>query len=261
MMKKKGKPSLSEIEVSIDEFKPGTELEAVKGFKLGVYGNGGSGKTYLTLATGRKTLLIDTEGNARTIIQQFPKEIRENVLIKEIKTSNDDGDIDFPLACDRFEAAVKTACKFATEHPEDDYLIVIDSISEYWEWLSIWLTMQTDLARSQSGKMIQTEWGRPNKRHANILAMLKNTECDIILIGKAHPVFGDGGKMLDVNDPKWQKGIPFWADICGELSFDGVDTKFKITKNRFGRFYDVISDADYVKIKEHITEKSGVKFD
>lgn len=108
---------------------------------------------------------------------------------------------------------------------------------------------------------MQTEWGRPNKRHADVLEKLKNTECDIILVGKAHPVFGDGGKMMDMNDPKWQKNIPFWADIAGELQYDGIDTKFRITKNRFGRYYDTIKDADYETIKKHITEKSGVKFD
>lgn len=261
MKSKKGSKKASAIEFSIDDFKPGTELEAVKGFKLGVFGNGGSGKTYLTIAPDRNKLIIDTEGNTRTIIQQFPEDIRAKARVLEIKTKDEEGNVDFCLAADRFEAAINTACKIAEENPDDNYLIVVDSISEYWEWLSIWLTLQTDLARAQSGKMMQTEWGRPNKRHADVLEKLKNTECDIILVGKAHPVFGDGGKMMDMNDPKWQKNIPFWADIAGELQYDGIDTKFRITKNRFGRYYDTIKDADYETIKKHITEKSGVKFD
>lgn len=261
MKKKMASKNPAELMFSMEDFKPGTELEAVKGFKLGVYGNGSGGKTYFTIAPDRVKYIIDTEGNTRTIIQHFPEEIRAKTHVIEIKNKDDEGNIDMSLACDRFEAAVKTICKFASDNPDVNGLIVIDSISEYWEWLSIWLTMQTDLARAGSGKMMQTEWGRANKRHAEVLALLKNTEWDVIVIGKAHPVFGDGGKMLDVNDPKWQKGIPFWADVCGELSYDGTDTKFMITKNRLGRFYGTVSDANYGSIKDYISEKSGVKFD
>ena len=261
-MKKSGKKSNTTQMYSIDDFKPVTELESVKGFKLAIFGADKSGKTYFTLNVGKRPVfIIDTEGNSKSISKQFSLEHRENINVLDVDITDDEGKVDLINARFRVEAAIKTVCEYAAEHPEERGLIIIDSISEYWEWCSYWLEHQKDLVRTQSGKMVQTEWGRVNKPHAIVLAELKATGWDIIVTGKAQPVYGSGGQRLDINDPKWQKGIPYWADLTGELIFDGTKTTFKVTSNRYGRYLGEVEEPTYDKVKTYISEKSGVKFD
>ena len=262
MMKKSVKKASGGVVYSMDDFKPITGLESVKGFKLAIFGADKSGKTYFTLANEKRPMfIIDTEGNAKTISKQFSDEHRENISVLDVKITDDDGNVDLINARLRVEAAVKTVCEYANTHRDERGLIVIDSISEYWEWCSIWLEHQKDLVRTQSGKMVQTEWGRVNKPHAEVLAELKATGWDIIVTGKAQPVYGGGGQKLDYNDAKWQKGIPYWADLTGELIYDGDKTTFKVTSNRFGRYLGEVDEPSYDKVKDYISKKSGVKFD
>lgn len=247
-----------------DFFVPSIEISAIDGFKIGVFGKDGVGKTHICATAPGTVFYIDTEGTAMTVISKFPFDVRQRIRVFNVKKKydNDVDIINYPASIELVEEAVDAVYRYTQEHPDEYGTIVIDSASDLWDWLQYWLNIQTDLARAKSGKMIQTEWGRANKRHAKILDMLLKTEWNVILTAQAHPVYGSGGEVTTINDPKWQKGVPFWADVSGELKYENGNATFTIRKCRHDRDLEgsIIEDPTFESIKNFISEKTGIPF-
>lgn len=247
-----------------DFFTPSIEISAIGGFKIGVFGKDGVGKTHICATSPGKVFYIDTEGTAMTVISKFPKDVRQRIQVFNVKKKFDDEVeiIDYSASIDLVEQAVEAIYRYTQEHPDEYGTIVIDSASDLWDWLQYWLSIQTDLVRAKTGKMIQTEWSRPNKRHAGILDILLKTEWNVVLTAQAHPVYGSSGEATSVNDPKWQKRVPFWVDISGELKYDNGRATYTIRKCRHDRSLDgmVIEDPTFDRIVNFVSEKTGLTF-
>lgn len=247
-----------------DFFTPSIEISAINGFKIGLFGKEGTGKTHLASHAPGTVFFIDTEGTAMTVISKFPTDVRNRIRVLNVKTKydNDVDIVNYPESLVLVEQAIETIYHYTRDHPDEHGSIVIDSASDLWNWLQYWLSIQTDLVRAKTGKMIQTEWGRANKRHAKILDMLLKTEWNVILTAQAHPVYGSGGEVTTINDPKWQKGVPFWADVSGELKYENGNATFTIRKCRHDRDLEgsIIEDPTFESIKNFISEKTGIPF-
>lgn len=247
-----------------DFFTPSINISAINGCKIGIFGNAGVGKTHLASHSPGTIFFIDTEGTAMTVIAKLPDDVKKDINILNVKKQYDD-DVDIINYADSItmvEEAIETIYKYTKEHPDEYGTIVIDSESDLWNWLQYWLSIQTDLARAKSGKMIQTEWGRANKRHAKILDILLKTEWNVLLTAQAQPIYGSSGEVTPINDPKWQKGVPYWADITGEIKYENGKSTFVVRKCRHALGLEglVISDPTFDKIVEVLEQKSGLKF-
>lgn len=254
-----------------DYFTISTELPNIEGFRLSIFGESGVGKTHLCANAPGEVFFIDTEGTAKTVIDKQDMDQRKKIRLMNVKQKFTDEVeiINYTATLEGLEKAVDSIYRYTQGDPENGVpkpprgTIVIDSASDLWDWLQFWLSIQTDLARAKSGKMIQTEWQRPNKRHKEILDKLLLTGWNVILTAQAHPVYDSGGQMTTMNDPKWQKGVPFWADVSGELRNKGGETEFVIRKCRHDKFLvgKVVPNPTFESIVKFISDETGLKFD
>lgn len=253
-----------------DFFVPSIDIPTIKGFKLGVFGDAGVGKTHLSAHAPGEKFFIDTEGTSTSVINKFDTDLRKTIKIMDVKKKfvNDADIINYSASLTTIEDAIDAIYYYTQGDVENDVpkppmgTIIIDSGSDVWNWLGFWLSEQTDLARAKSGKMIQTEWQRPNKRHAKILDKLLKTEWNVIITAQAHPQYGDGGQATGINDAKWQKGVPFWCDVSGELKYNNGHATYVIRKCRHDRTLvgQSIEDPTFEKIVQFISDKTGLTF-
>lgn len=251
-----------------DYFTISTDLPNISGFRLSVFGESGIGKTHLCSNAPGEIFFIDTEGTAKMVIDKQPIEKRKCIRLMNVKQkfTNDVEIINYATTLEGLEQAVDMIYRYTqgTEESKPERgTIVIDSMSDVWDWYQFWLSIQTDLVRAKTGKMIQTEWGRANKRHKELLDKLLLTGWNVVVTAQAHPVYDSGGQITQTNDAKWQKGVPFWADVSGEIRRNGTKTEFVIRKCRHEMRLvgSRIEDPTFERIVEFISKETGLKFD
>jgi hypothetical protein len=253
-----------------DLFVPATELPSIKWLKIGVWGPPKVGKTHFTMTNPKgKIFIIDTEGSAKVNVQMFPKSVKERVFIFDVQSfvETKDEDIDYDHLISVLEDIVKKITIAIKEEGGENVTLVIDSATDVWEWLSIWVT-ELPGAKHIGGdkdKVNRLEWGKPNKKYATIFRHLLMAECNVILTFLAKETVDDTGKTLGI-EPRWQKNTFRWLDVVGQLEKVGDRRTLRFTgsKNVGGRIVDNLPDLenpDWPKLCAHIAKHSGVKFE
>ena len=139
--------------------------EAVKhtGIKTLVWGPPGVGKSYFALSCPEPIRVISTEGGISQLYKQFEgKDIQvmecsepyTEPLEIQGKKDTDPFSVDPVVSLEKIDAAT-----MALKDVKDG-TIVVDSISDIWEWMGIWLKAKAKMHQAASGSdyMMRTDW-------------------------------------------------------------------------------------------------------
>lgn len=243
-----------------DIFKPACQLKPSKNIIFGLWGREKVGKTDWCLRIPGKKYIVDTENSVELLKEKFPIEEQNDMFVYEALHTKEGSlrDIDYDVSVFKLFDYVEALINHIKENDEDA-VIIIDSITDIWEWLGFWLDKEA-AHKSDGKRMMQTEWGKANGPYLEFIKMLKNAPCDVIVTAKAFPVYNDKGGTLDYDAPKWQKNTPYWLLTNLEYTKRGRDRFLRIENCRLGDITGTFKNYSYKDIREHIIKESGIKF-
>jgi len=249
-------------------FKPSVELEAVKGLKMGVYGRPKVGKTHFAMTAPTPIYFIDTEGTARLIAKRFDEARQLEIHIAEVLEEADKSKhkIDLTMSLDALGEAVDliTDAVIASNDPDSPTYekygtIVIDSGTDVWEWLGIWLEEKATTKKTNSGDMPRFEWGKANKKYIQMMYMLLRSNWNVIMTFRVKEAMDSQGNSLGWDDPKWQKNTGYWLDMVAEISEDALGPVMRFKGlDRFGKIHADIQNPTWERIVEELGKHAGI---
>jgi len=251
-----------------DLFKPATELKATQGLKIAIWGRAKVGKSHFCLTPPGKIFIIDTESAIKTNIGSFPQDVRERVYVADILQFSGlkDGtsDIDYGMMLDIIEDAITKVLMAVRQDGEQNATVVIDSASDLWDWLGIWLVERPDVKHTGEDKVNRLEWGKANKRYIQAMTKLMMSGCNVICTFKAKDAVGPDGADLGFAKPRWQKNSKHIFDVIGVIEKTGDKRVLKFTGADNGcRYGDKVPDLEnptWNTLIEHLQKHCHVVF-
>lgn len=244
-------------------FTPVVDLEEITALKLGVYGKAKVGKTHFCLTAKRPVYIIDTEGSIKINVKQLPKEEREGIFVAEVLQAADkkDKEIDLVKSLDALVEAIDTITDAVIKQEESGSnpgTIVIDSATDIWDWLSIWLDEAA--TRTKAGDMPRFEWGKANKKYTEVMYMLLRSNWNVVMTFRAKEVVNSKGESLGTYGPRWQKNTDYWLDLITEMQRDGLSHVMRFRGGRYGDVIPDLKEPTWEKLRKHISDNTGVTF-
>ncbi|TRZ49502.1 MAG: hypothetical protein D4S01_08430 [Dehalococcoidia bacterium] len=230
-----------------DFFKPITHRKMV--LHLGLYGRAKKGKTHFCISSAKYMLdnningmvyVIDTEGDFEVNLSTWSVEVQNKVRTFNAVEYLDKKEkkIDLVKSLLKLEDALDLLIDRINQENENSEepmhnIIIVDSGSDVWEWLSMWLETIETKRSPKDGSMMQTEWGKANKKYAEYMALLFSSNCHLVMTFRAHQAF-DGATPLKYDLPKWQKRTDFKLNCLMESKKMGNEYWFYYKGGRFG---------------------------
>jgi hypothetical protein len=248
-----------------DLFKPVVDLETVNNIFAAIQGRPKVGKSTFCLsavaATDGPVYVIDTEGAIALNSQFFPKDQRERIFVAQVlqfagKANNKVNLVD---SLDALMEAINKISDAAIAQPEIKGTIIVDSATDIWDWLGIWLDEVADVKRTKTGAMPRFEWGKANEKYAEIMYMLKRTGWNVLLTYRSKEACNSEGTPLGYDVPRWQKNTAHWVDLIMEMKNDDR----RVIRFHGGRFGDRLPDLEnpsFGRLIALLEKESGVKF-
>tara|TARA_Y100001938_G_scaffold128710_1_gene182797 strand:- start:38737 stop:39612 length:876 start_codon:yes stop_codon:yes gene_type:complete len=201
-------------------FKPITETNSRRGLKVLVWGEQEVGKTYFGLSFPEPIYVISTEFGVSQLQHHFPdKDIRimecSEPYTDKPQKSGGATDED-PFAIDPIRSLEKV--ELATEALKDveGGTIIVDSISDIWSWLGLWLhyNAATKVSKS-SGKefMMRTEWQHANAKYRWLVMRLLSRPCHVVFTSRSGAVYDASGNLTNQTKAKAQGESTYYVDI------------------------------------------------
>lgn len=219
-------------------FKPSTTIKVDKGLKIALYGEAKSGKTYFGLTAPKPIAIIDTENGVQQNKYSFSKEEQDMFLllrvIEDAVLDVDTNKIDVVEGLIVIEEALGSIVEMLHENPDALKTVMIDSGTDLWDWLGIWLDERAETKKTKSGAMPQFEWGKANKKYTEMMYKLLKSNANVIATFRAVDAYSETGERLGYKVPKWQKNTDYWFDFIAELKDKGIHRELIIHGNRFG---------------------------
>lgn len=228
-------------------FKKRDEITNVKGVKALIWGEPGAGKTYFALTFPEPIYVIDTDGGVAQLLKQFEgKDIRimsitDPYAEKAKKKAKDPlTETDPVVSLQKFDKATWLLKDIK------EGTIVVDGISDIWEWHGAWLDIMAD-KYTQSGNMMRTEWGKANAKYTWMLKRLKSRPCNLVMTAKQKSKFDKQGVELDEKLSATQKFTEYEPDFVIHLKKQRVGN----VTQRIGtvtkcRYYDDLSTVNLI---------------
>jgi hypothetical protein len=248
-------------------FKPAAELEIRDSAKFALYGLEKTGKTHFCRTAKRPMWVIDSEGSWNWEIDQMKArgESIDGINVSQVlKWANkSEGKLDLIGSLDALVEAIDLVTTvIAMEGPDAPKgTIVIDSMTDLWDWLGIWLDEIPGKMKSGTGdKMSRFEWGKANKRYIDVIYMLLHSNWNVIFTFRAKPIVDDKGGDTGNNVARWQKNTGYYVDSIIEMSFVAGEFQAQFHKGRLGKFMygQVLRNPDWGSVVKFIKEKSGI---
>lgn len=249
----------------VDEFfKVVSEMPPVEGLKVGVYGPTGSGKTHFALTAPKPVFVIDTEFGCRLVAEKFPE--KDQIYIFEaLHLDPKTLEVDPVRSLELVEQALTAVIGYVQDHPDVRGTIVIDSMTDIWSWLGIWLDESPD-TKKKDGHILRFEWGKANKRYIMMIHKLLRSKWHVVLTGKIQEVFDSEGRPVQgMYRPRWQRDTEYWVDIVmrSEVRYLPGKTEplrqFTITKCRAWNLTGTLANPTWDDLVRFIEEKAKVK--
>ena len=268
--KKKGVVPKKEL---MNIFKPATDLKIDDGLKMGMYSRSKLGKTHIicTAAEFAKRgplFIIDTENNVKKETSRLPLDQQNRIFVTEVLKLEESGverkkKVDVIRSLDLVMEATDVLTDIIQDsitNPDSLYkrgTVAIDSGTDIWQWLGVWLTDEADIKKTQKGDMPRFEWGKANKRYIEFMYMLLNSNWNVIMSFRSEAAVGSTGEDLGHNKARWQKDTDFWLDLICELDNDGQDFRLFFRGDRFGQLKGSITDPSFERVIKEINRQSG----
>ncbi len=248
----------------LSKFKPATELEPVSALKVGIFGQFKTGKSSFTLSAPKPLYIIDTEKSSNILLQMLSEEERKDIHVLDVMEYTDkrdgSGKLNLTMSLELVEQAINELHDLA-QNSDVKGSVCLDSASDLWEFLKTWLNEDVDdKMTTKAGRVMQTEWSKPNARYTEVMRLLIKSGWNVILTFRVDEVFGANGERLGLFKPKGQKDTLYWVDQILETKKIGDEYSVVFHGGRFGNITSEIKDPSWDKICAKITESSGVKF-
>lgn len=206
-----------------------------KKFVTLLYGDAGTGKTYISLTFPAPILFIDTENRAdltkHALFKEKDIKIVEPVSLKTEITKTMDDVFDEVQSLDNLTSAIAEFVKEITEGKRKSGTIVIDSTSDIWSWIQSWMfsklsKMTTKTGTTRANEDLQTvssqlDWKMANNKHETIVKVLRSLTSKGIYVvftakEKSAPEYVTT-KPTAKEKIRAQKDLPFIADVIINL--------------------------------------------
>jgi hypothetical protein len=155
--------------------------------------------------------VIDTENGTGPLADKFPDANVINI------SSMDKENVEEKDEVKNFEVFMEVVDYLVNLPDKEVGTIVIDSISDIWEWAQA--------------------YGIINKLYLKSLKKLINKNCNLILTARASETYVGAGQPSGRYEPKCQKNTGYWVDfvLYHQVKFVNKDVVFqaKIEKSRF----------------------------
>jgi len=224
-----------------DLFKPIEEVEEGQGIKALIYGQPECGKSFFGMSFPGPIYAISTETGLKKIKHHFPdKEIHLLEATSPFATASAEqlkkNDNDEPFIQNPLESLEKIEAATMALKDVKGGTIIIDSISDVWNWLQIWLKYAGKRSTSkQTGAefMMQTEWQRVNEKFRWLMMRLNMIPCHVVLTSRVKPEYdGDGKKIVGAENVKSAGDQAYFVDFVIHVN--------KIAKPKPGNPNDIL---------------------
>jgi hypothetical protein len=260
-------PTKKEEISSSDIFKNIDEVEEGEGLKCIVYGKPETGKTYFALSFPEPIYVISTEFGVKKLRHHFPgkdiKLLECNVPFAEKPTDRKGNVIDTPFNTDPETSLKKVeAASFALEKIKGG-TIVIDSASDIWSWLSLYLgnVGERSVSKKTGEEFIKgTEWAKINEAFRILVNRFNSLPCHLVICSRQKEDL-EGNVSI-----KASKDIDHFVDISIHLEkiprgIPGQEGKFTyvrqgtIEKCRYQSLNNLqVQDITFDKLKKEIVD-------
>ena len=231
-----------------------------RGVRIGVFGSWGVGKTHFVCTFPDPIYIIDTEFGSEPVTTKFADK-------KEIYTMDavyaENGIVDPIESLKLVEEAFK-------ELKDVEYgTIAVDSVTNIWKWLGIWLDDVATRRYKKTGEIARFEWGKANDRYIKmILSLLHKRNVHVVLTSHETNLYDAQGNPLPIFVPRWQSSTPHWVDFLVRIYWKDVQIgavkkkqrMFSIEKCRFGELKTFeYTDFTYDTLMEVLERELGVR--
>jgi hypothetical protein len=252
-------PKPSEVFKNIDEVEEGEGLKCI------VFGKPETGKTYFGLSFPEPIYVISTEFGVKKLRHHFPdkdiKLLECNVPFADKPTDRKGNIIDTPFNTDPETSLKKIeAASFALEQIKGG-TIIIDSASDIWSWLSLYLGNigERSVSKKTGEEYIRgTEWAKINEAFRILVNRFNSLPCHLVICCREKQDL-EGNVGI-----KASKDVDHFVDIVVHLekiprSIPGQEGKFTyirqatIKKCRYQSLNNLqVQDLTFDKLKKEI---------
>lgn len=199
------------------------DIKLTKKLKIIVWSKAGLGKTYMGLSSLKEPIwVISTEPESvEPLFIHFPnKDIRIVQCSRpfaEAPTIRKTGKVDTEVATSDPELSLREFEKVTMLLKDiKEGTIVLDSITDVWEWFSAWIDINAAKFTS-GGQMMRTEWGRVNSKYKTLINRLLSRPVDVIMTARSENIYNDQGKETRATKMSGQKRTEYMPNIIMEL--------------------------------------------
>lgn len=265
-MNSKEQPA-AEVPTTDALFKDIDEVEEGEGLKVLIYGKPETGKTFTALSFPEPLHVISTEFGVKKLRHHFPdkdiKLLECNVPFAAKPTDRKGNIIDTPFNTDPETSLKKIeAASFALEKVKGG-TIIIDSASDIWSWLSLYLgnVGERSVSKKTGEEFIKgTEWAKINEAFRILINRFNSLPCHLVITARQKEDM-DGNVTF-----KASKDVDHFVDLSIHMEklprpIPGQEGQFTyirqatIVKCRYQSMNNLkIQDLTFDKLKEKITE-------
>jgi len=209
LFEKKEKPELPFEEVWLTP----ERIIQKTGLKVLVWGEPEVGKTHFALTFPEPIYVIDTEFGVAPLLAKEPFKSKEVYVYEAARLSEETAEIDPAASLDAVEKALTVLLRKQLTKGT----VVIDSVTDIWQWHQAWLEQLSDVRRTQTGQILRFEWGRANMRYRKLILRLMARPVHVVLTAQSQEVYDAQGHPTGVYRPRAQRQTAHMVDIVLHL--------------------------------------------
>lgn len=264
-------------------FKPINQVEEGEGIKCLVFGPPETGKTFFSLSCPGPLYIISTEFGVKKVSHHFSEKMAKNEInLIECNVpfgeglKNKKGDEDYvpgrvdPIASIQkvYEAADNIYEGLQAGEIKPGGTIVLDSISDVWNWLAILIDYKGEKAVSKTGQEYTkgNEWQKVNEAFRTLVNKFNILPFHVVLTARLKEVRDKEGKKSAPDTYKAAKDTAHFVDLVLHTQKKAdVDAAkqgkvvmkrlARIEKSRYQSMNDLeIEDVTFEKLKSHFAK-------
>lgn len=255
-LKKSTEEQKAKVITPEDVFTPIKQTYGRKGLKIGVWGEYEAGKTYFALSAPPPVFVISTEQGVTQVAHHFPdKDIR---IVETLSLVTD---LEGRLVADPVQSLENVEAAVAACKDIDKGTIVIDTLSDVWDWVQAWMEMTAAPSekRKEGGGVFQFAYARANERYKYLLLKIISRPTHFVGTARIRPVY-IGAQDSGQKEARWQKDTPYLLDVIIKMAKIPQPTTVLYTsmieKNRFFRMFNATKeDLTFDKLVEMLKGK------
>ena len=222
--------------------------EKPKGFVTLIFGDTASGKTFTSMSFPEPLYIIDTENRASSTKYYNYRHKQINIFEPvQFKTQFTETDIDSFDTYKTIEEINHFIIDFANEVKSGRIskgTLVVDSTTDIWSFVQDWSITELSKKLNSKGEkradpllmkmQNQFDWGVPNKKHAEMLGILRSLiKYGIYIVftareREAPPDYAQQLKVITMKEKiRAQKDVPFLSDVIINLKKTATTTGTK----------------------------------